>query len=177
MNNNLSQQLCELCGIEPVIDDSCKISDRYWKNSHKIKGIHDDYVQRYCPCDMECTSECKYFYEKRTYPDFTKSANFVRLLEILSNYMYDDDRGISITKNTVILGDPICLETDESEKELNIMQKVLKLLLDGLNEGFESDKKFKQSIREAERIYKKLNKDETVEILQVVNSFEPEIPF
>ena len=85
--------------------------------------------------------------------DFTKSENFVRLLEVLSNYMYDDDRGISITENTVILGDPICLGTDESEKELNIMQKVLKLLLDGLNEGFESDKKLKQSIREAEWVY------------------------
>ena len=36
---------------------------------------------------------------------------------------------------------------------------------------------YKSARQEAERIYKKLNKDETVEILQVVNSFEPEIPF
>ena len=85
--------------------------------------------------------------------DFTQPENFVRLLEVLSNYMYDDDSGISISKNYVSLGDPILLKTDESEKELNIMQKVLKLLLDGLNEGFESDKKFKQSIREAEWVY------------------------
>lgn len=36
---------------------------------------------------------------------------------------------------------------------------------------------YKSARQEAERIYNKLNKDETVEILQVVNSFEPEIPF
>ena len=36
---------------------------------------------------------------------------------------------------------------------------------------------YKSARQEAERIYKKLNKDETVEILQIVNSFEPEIPF
>ena len=84
MTKELSKQLCELCGIEYVIEDSCKISDRYWKNSHKIKGIHDDYVQRYCPYNMECTSECEYFYEKQIYPDFTKPENFVRLLELIT---------------------------------------------------------------------------------------------
>ena len=36
---------------------------------------------------------------------------------------------------------------------------------------------YKSARQEAERIYKKLNKDETVEILQIVDSFEPEIPF
>lgn len=36
---------------------------------------------------------------------------------------------------------------------------------------------YESARQEAERIYKKLNKDETVEILQIVNSFEPEIPF
>ena len=36
---------------------------------------------------------------------------------------------------------------------------------------------YKSARQEAERIYNKLNKDETVEILQIVNSFEPEIPF
>lgn len=123
MTKNLSKQLCELCGIE------------YEK--HEPVAATDGVIQAYSTKKL----------------DFTKPENFVRLLEILSNYMYDDDRGISITENTVILGDPICLVTDESEKELNIMQKVLKLLLDGLNEGFESDKKFKQSIREAEWVY------------------------
>ena len=120
MSNDLSIQLCELCGIEYE------------------KTITDD-PEAFVPYKLTL--------------DFTKPENFVKLLEILSNYMYDDDRGISITENTVILGDPICLGTDESEKELNILQKVLKLLLDGLNEGFESDKKFKQSIREAEWVY------------------------
>lgn len=36
---------------------------------------------------------------------------------------------------------------------------------------------YKSARQEAERIYKKLNEDETVEILQIVKSFEPEIPF
>lgn len=120
MTNDLSQQLCELCGVEYE------------------KTITDD-VEAFVPYQVTL--------------DFIKPENFVRLFEILSNYMYDDDRGISITKNTVILGDPICLKTDESEKELNIMQKVLKLLLDGFQEGFENDKKLKQSIREAEWVY------------------------
>ena len=123
MSNDLSRQLCELCGIE-------------YEKQEPVAAT-DGLVQAYA----------------KTKLDFTKPENFVKLLEILSNYMYDDDRGISITENTVILGDPICLGTDESEKELNILQKVLKLLLDGLNEGFESDKKFKQSIREAEWVY------------------------
>lgn len=91
--------------------------------------------------------------EYEIYPDFEQAENFVKLLEILSNYMYDDDRGISITENTVILGDPICLETDESEKGLNIRQKVLKLLLDGFQEGFNNDKQLKQAIREEEWKY------------------------
>ena len=81
---SVNEQLSKLCNIEPLIEDSCKISDRYWKNSHKIKGIHDDYVQRYCPYNMECTSECEYFYEKQIYPDFTKPENFVRLLELIT---------------------------------------------------------------------------------------------
>lgn len=119
MTKNLSQQLCELCGIE--------------------------YEKPVCNDEEFCDYRAKLSFEK--------PENFIRLLEILSNYMYDDDRGISITENTVILGDPICLVTDESEKELNIMQKVLKLLLDGFQEGFENDKKLKQSIREAEWVY------------------------
>lgn len=104
MSKDLSQQLCELCGIEGTVD-------------------------------------------------FTKPENFVRLLEILSDYMYDDDKGISFTKNYVILGDPICIVTDDSESGLNIREKVLKLLIDGFKEGFETDKKLKQSIREAEWVY------------------------
>ena len=36
---------------------------------------------------------------------------------------------------------------------------------------------YKSAQQEAERIYKKLNEDKTVEILQIVKSFEPEIPF
>ena len=81
---SVNEQLSKLCNIEPLIEDSCKISDRYWKNSHKIKGIHDDYVQRYCKYDMDCTTKCKHFYEKVTYPDFTKPSNFVRLYNLLT---------------------------------------------------------------------------------------------
>lgn len=36
---------------------------------------------------------------------------------------------------------------------------------------------YKSARQEAERIYEKVNRDTTVEILQIVNRFEPEIPF
>lgn len=36
---------------------------------------------------------------------------------------------------------------------------------------------YKSAKIEAERIYKMLHEEETVEILQIVNRFEPEIPF
>ena len=152
MSNDLSKQLCELCGIKPrygIYVDYGDLDHNYKLETNERKyRLIADYRWHYSVDDEDLKDLKPEFY-----PDFTKPENFVKLLEILSNYMYDDDRGISITKNTVILGDPICLGTDESEKELNILQKVLKLLLDGLNEGFESDKKFKQSIREAEWVY------------------------
>ena len=36
---------------------------------------------------------------------------------------------------------------------------------------------YKSARQEAERIYEKVNRDTTVEILQIVNRFEPEMPF
>ena len=104
MNNNLSKQLCEICGL------------KYCKEKVVINE-----------------GQCPNVDIKPFYLNFEQPENFVRLLEVLSNYMYDDDRGISISKNYVSLGDPILLKTDESEKELNIMQKVLKLLLNFCN--------------------------------------------
>lgn len=67
--------------------------------------------------------------------------------------MDDEDRGISITQNRVALGEPIGLQTDDSERKLDFKQKILKLLIDSFEFPFENDKKLKQSIREAEWVY------------------------
>lgn len=137
MSNNLSRQLCELCGIEPVIEDSCKISDKYWKNSHKIKGIHDDYVQRYCPYDMECTAECEYFYEKQIYPDFTKPENFVRLFDLTL-----PQKGIPT------IAEFVTYEHLTIADSKDFLAKLIEMLKD---DSYVAD--IKQSIREAEWVY------------------------
>lgn len=127
MTIELSKQLCELCGIKPkCINCGQTVSDNN-------------------PCKMPCT--------KQKYPDFGKPENCLKLIEILSNYMDDEDRGISITQNRVALGEPIGLQTDDSERKLDFKQKILKLLIDSFEFPFENDKKLKQSIREAEWVY------------------------
>lgn len=144
MSKELSRQLCELCGIEPKIKYFLKFMDVEYESTKENIIAHAETFK---------TGMLKVTRVVKKYPDFTKPENFVGLLEILSDYMYDDDKGISFTKNYVVLGNPICLVTDDSEAGLNIREKVLKLLIDGLNESFESDKKLKQSIREAEWVY------------------------
>ena len=155
MANDLSRQLCELCGIEPVIEDSCKISDRYWKNSHKIKGIHDDYVQRYCPYDMECTAECEYFYEKQTYPDFTKPENFVRLLNLPTEIIIKNGRAIPAKNMWWIINMDVKKYGQLAPYYCDDFFIRLILLLQNENKYYNDEliNRIKQSIREAEWVY------------------------
>ena len=56
MSNDLSRQLCELCGIEPkCVNCGQTVSDEN-------------------PCPKPC--------DRQKFPDFTKPVNFVRLLKI-----------------------------------------------------------------------------------------------
>ena len=132
MTKELSKQLCELCGLpseKEVIDPKQKqLAD------HGDPGFST-------PSLIKVTL------------DFTKPENTLKLIEILSKFMDDEDTGISIRQNIVCLGEPIGLRTDNSERKLDFKQKILKLLLDGFDFGFEKDDELKQSIREAEWVY------------------------
>lgn len=69
--NNLSQQLCELCGIEPKIG----ICDRELN-----PGDYSGTCGFENPTETEC-KDCTCWHEDLVvYPDFAKSENFVRLL-------------------------------------------------------------------------------------------------
>ena len=65
MNNNLSKQLCELCGIEP----------KYY--------FYDIRHKEFIEINHKTYSKFKNEYQtKETYPDFTKPENFVRLFNL-----------------------------------------------------------------------------------------------
>lgn len=69
--NNLSQQLCELCGIEPKIlykSKSNLSSGTCWKTREEYKNS---------ACNQSWSET-----ENTRYPDFEKPENFVKLLEI-----------------------------------------------------------------------------------------------
>lgn len=70
--NNLSQQLCELCGIEPKIlykSKSNLSSGTCWKTREEYKNS---------ACNQSWSET-----ENTRYPDFEKPENFVKLEEIM----------------------------------------------------------------------------------------------
>ena len=77
---NISQQLCEICGIKRK-----KVED-FLKGCNRCKYLISDECQR-------GDNPCKIYY-KYVYPDFGKPENFVKLLEI-------------VYKNSIYTGTPI----------------------------------------------------------------------
>lgn len=72
--NNLSQQLCELCGIEPIFLSNCSFENEV--RLGRSEGIDIcKYENGECSCS-ECELGTTY---TALFPDFEKPENFVRL--------------------------------------------------------------------------------------------------
>lgn len=111
MNNNLSKQLCELCGIEgKCVNCGQTVSDEN-------------------PCPKPC--------DRRKYPDFTKSENFVRLFNLTLPI-----RGISTIAEFVTF--EYLTITDSKD--------FLKKLIKAIQEPYTENEVIK-AIREAEWVY------------------------
>lgn len=75
--NNLSQQLCELCGIEPIFLSNCSFENEV--RLGRSEGIDIcKYENGECSCS-ECELGTTY---TALFPDFENPENFVKLLEI-----------------------------------------------------------------------------------------------
>lgn len=67
------EKLMQNVGIEPNIEDCCKLVDKYW-NNEDLAGLYvcfDHYMKAVCPHNQECTDKCKNAYDKTIYPEFT----------------------------------------------------------------------------------------------------------
>lgn len=80
--NNLSQQLCELCGIEPIFLSNCSFENEV--RLGRSEGIDIcKYENGECSCS-ECELGTTY---TALFPDFENPENFVRLFNL--NYVQD----------------------------------------------------------------------------------------
>ena len=80
--NNLSQQLCELCGIEPIFLSNCSFENEV--RLGRSEGIDIcKYENGECSCS-ECELGTTY---TALFPDFEKLENFVKLFNL--NHVQD----------------------------------------------------------------------------------------
>lgn len=93
------EKLMQNAGIEPNIEDCCKLVDKYWENED-LAGIYvcfDHYMKAVCPHNQECTDECKNAYDKTIYPEFTaeKQLELIKFIglhygfQMLKNEAFD----------------------------------------------------------------------------------------
>ncbi len=90
MNNNLSKQLCELCGIEAKqFTKDFKTREKAASFGRKITGIPKFRGNKF---DIGSYTDNKSIYQIhwKEFPDFTKPVNFVRLWEILTKVNRDE---------------------------------------------------------------------------------------
>lgn len=98
MNNNLSRQLCELCGIKPrygIYVDYGDLDHNYKlvTNERKYRLIAD--VRWNTAVEDEDLRDLK----PEFYPDFMQPENFVRLLKIVNDVIGSVHFATAYTKN------------------------------------------------------------------------------
>ena len=140
MSNNLSKQLCELCGIESKqFTKDFKTREKAASFGRKITGIPKFRCNKF---DIGSYTDNKSIYQVhwKEFPDFTNPENFVRLLEIIHD-------------NTSMGAFLIC----NLSYCYPFVEDFLRVLNKFLNGKMEYSKSFindiKQSIREAEWVY------------------------
>ena len=84
--SDITEQFFMAFGIEPKIEDACKIADNYWndeKTANKY-GTFDVYMNAKCGNQENCTTLCKQAYEKEIYPKITaeKLLGLIRIMNI-----------------------------------------------------------------------------------------------
>lgn len=131
MNNNLSRQLCELCGIEGK------------EGQPECLSIDTPVCKRgFTACCAENCTGCKYFNRfEKVYPDFTKPENFVRLFDLTL-----PQKGIPT------IAEFVTYEHLTITDSKDFLAKLIEMLKDG---SYVAD--IKQSIRETEWVYETKN--------------------
>lgn len=126
-NENLSQKLCEICGIEPRM---------YFVDCGTPECMAEDYRQCFkCP---EATPI-------EIYPDFEQPENFVKLLELKIHFNdFFCTRQTNIKRYINLYRPPHtnCKNFDD-----------LEILIKAINGDFEDNNNIKQAIKDEEWVY------------------------
>ena len=87
MTNELEKQFFKCFGIEPRYEDACTVEDKYWNNEELANEYEtfDQYMNRKCGDQENCTTECSCAYQKEVYPEITDSI-LLELLVIMTRY-------------------------------------------------------------------------------------------
>ena len=91
---NEIEKLYSLAGVEPKCTDECKLADEYWNDEELANkyGTFDRYLQCWCPQNQECTDECKWAYDKFTYPPFTAEKQLELIKWLAKLFIHIDSR-------------------------------------------------------------------------------------